>query len=328
MTSVLLCAAYENRIEEFADGMLDGVFTDMPYNVSELSATDQEIGFAHNRSAIQRYVGNWDRGFSPVHLIDAAARKIKPGGWFISSCSDRQITLLRDILSGDHTTTRSYLEWMASIGVLSKAVAEEAEERIPECSGAFDYKATITWRKTNPGTSVRKSTLIFATEYVVVARRKNYDGTPAKPVAFNWIGTVEMHNAFFETPRTSNAERLYWHANNPIYDGEDIVDAESIEVCPGYAKCSRCKSGDKPMRHLAQKPLEFWKYLYDRYTLPGMKVYDPFAGVGSGGVQARVSELEWVGTEILPIYAKVGQMWLGGAWSAAHSEEIEQGRMW
>lgn len=52
-----------------------------------------------------------------------------------------------------------------------------------------------------------------------------------------------------------------------------------------------------------------------------MKVYDPYAGVGSSGVAAVKYGLEWFGSEIDQEYAAAGQLWLAGKWEVGSEEQ-------
>jgi DNA modification methylase len=317
MGSVLCHETCEERFDKLGDQSIDAIITDVPYNVSELAVNEQEVGGFHDRGAFQRYYGEWDRGFDMSLFVDNAWRVLHPGGWLITFCSDRLIGPFRDFASGDHSTTKSYLRFLLTQGIIDSEEFFAANGRVNADSlppPRFDFKATVTWKKTNPPTSVRKSTLISSCEYILIARKTDC-GKAAKPVAWNWLGTKAMWN-HFEGPLCQEPERVYWHN----------VDGQ-IVTCKRRSNCEYCKAGVERERHGTQKPLYTWRWIYARYTKPEMRIYDPYAGLATGGWTAKEYKLDWIGSEADPIYAKVGQMLLDGTWDMPREQEIEQCRL-
>lgn len=320
---------YNEDNQKTFDGMEDksvgAVITDVPYNLSEIAKSCKMLGGFHNRASFQLYFGKWDTGFNPLGFIENSWRKLKPGGWLITFNGDRLLGAFRDFSSMDFSTIPFYASFMQEFGIIYDQEMEkitnglEIAARLPKM---FSYKATVTWHKLNPVTSVRKTTTVSSCEWIQIARRNNDDGSPAKALAWNWLGQNKMHNYFkckdlpsedkqqeinecIENPLTPPSERLYWHVHH--------VDGEIIP-CLRRQTCQFCKSGMERKRHGTQKPLKIWKWIYDRYTVPGMKVYDPFAGTASSGVAAKLAGLDWSGSEIDPEYAKVAKMNLSGVW--------------
>lgn len=164
------------------------------------------------------------------------------------------------------------------------------------------FKVTITMKKVNPVPQPTQSTFLSATELIVVAMRGDKNDKKTKPVAFNWLGQTNMHN-IFDTPLCGAGERLYWH----------IVNGEVV-ACKN--KCYMCKTRglDDRITHPTQKPLMAWNWLYRRLLNPGMRVLDPYLGVGSSYIAALSYGLDPVGIEIDPTYCKVAKMWASGTW--------------
>lgn len=61
------------------------------------------------------------------------------------------------------------------------------------------------------------------------------------------------------------------------------------------------KSSD-PRFHPTQKPIDLYRWIYGLFTEPGQKVFDPFLGSGSSRIAAYEAGLNFVGTEIDPVY--------------------------
>lgn len=51
-----------------------------------------------------------------------------------------------------------------------------------------------------------------------------------------------------------------------------------------------------------QKPVLLYKWLYERYTQPGQKVFDPYLGSGSSRIAAWDMGLDFYGCEIDKTY--------------------------
>jgi DNA modification methylase len=298
----------EARFASIEPNSIHAIITDVPYNVSEITENKHEIGGFHDRGAFQRYYGEWDKGFCMETFVQNAHRVLVPGGWLITFCSDRLIGPFRDFTSCDFSTVSSYLLFLSRHGIID---GHNPSWQKQEVKPPFNFKATVTWSKTNPPTSVRKSTLISDCEYIMIARKTD-DGKPAQPVAWNWLGTKNMWN-IISGPLCQEPERIYWH----------VVDNRIIP-CKDRTSCLHCKNGIERQRHGTQKPLYMWRWIFARYTKPGLTVYDPYAGLATGGWTAKEFGLNWFGSELDPIYAQVGQMMLEGTWRMPVSNEVMQ----
>lgn len=125
---------------------------------------------------------------------------------------------------------------------------------------------------------------------------------------------VEGHN-FIEGPICMAPERLYWHK----------IEGEIIP-CPDKPTCSHCKDKQERLNHPTQTPLYVWEWILQRFTKPGMRVYDPYAGLRTLEMANRRGGfgLEIISSEINPDYVRVGEMWQDGTWLVPQAGEYKQ----
>lgn len=173
----LIHGDFYQRIREVADGCVDLILTDPPYNI----ARDNTFKLA-GRSDIDQDFGDWDKHDRSVFIsqFDAWAREFhrildENGSGYVFT-SDRYISHLR-----------------------------EALER-----AGFKVKATLIWHKTNPGTQVVKTNFKSAVEYLLFFTRGEAGHT------FNWQGENEMHNCI-SLPICGGAERLTDAKGNTLH---------------------------------------------------------------------------------------------------------------
>jgi len=162
----LIHGDFYTEVKNIKDGCIDLIITDPPYNISY----ENEI-VLKDRKNISRDFGEWDKQDNEEFKknFDIWASEFKRiltenGSGYIFT-SDIYISHLRDSL-------------------------EKAGLR---------YRATITWHKTNPGTSPTKSNFISSIEYIIYFSKD-------KPV-FNFTQDNDMHN-FIESPICSGNERV------------------------------------------------------------------------------------------------------------------------
>jgi DNA modification methylase len=193
----------------------------------------------------------------------------------------------------------------------------------------FEYKATVVWHKTNPVTRVRKTTTVSSNEWIQICRRTD-NGKSAQPVAWNYLKHNEMHNLikgedvvdeYIEGGLCGGNERMYWHVLDPVHDDAGEIVGGQIIPCLRRQGCPLCKANVERRRHGTQKPLYVWQWIYERYTKPGLRVYDPFTGTGSSGVAAMQYGLDWFGSELSWEYVQVAQMNLAGTWGKPQHNE-------
>ena len=316
----------ESRFGLFDDQSLDMIIADIPFTASKMAGGESAIlGFA-DHADIKREFGKWDFDYSPLELIENAYRTLRPGGWLVIKNGDKLFGQARDFAERDPENLKNYIEFLYRLGVIERYPpgALEFAESIGLLS-RFKYKATIAWHKTNPAASVRKSGFRSSMEWLQVMLRLNDDGSVPQPVSWNFLDQSEMKNWLegppveddIVGPRCQGNQRLYWHVLQPVYrDPEDeasIVGGHIIP-CKDPSSCGLCKSTTEKRRyHPTQTPLYVWRWVYDRLGGPGIKAYDPYAGVMTSGIAAP-PEIDWQGSEINWEFATVGNMWAAGMW--------------
>jgi DNA modification methylase len=103
-----------------ADGLVDHVIEDPPYNLRRVTTGDIAITetaglFADltidKRSAMKRDFGEWDEEYSPEPFIRALTTLVRPGGSLISFTSDRLISDFREV---EGWKSRGTMVWVKS----------------------------------------------------------------------------------------------------------------------------------------------------------------------------------------------------------------------
>ncbi|MHA1730485.1 MAG: DNA methyltransferase [Promethearchaeota archaeon] len=83
---------------------------------------------------------------------------------------------------------------------------------------------------------------------------------------------------------------------------------------------------ERKLKHPAMFPGELCERLIKIYTKPGMRVLDPFAGVGSVVVAARKLGRDAVGLELNPDFVDTALRWLSGPPPAEGTEQVVHNR--
>jgi site-specific DNA-methyltransferase (adenine-specific)/modification methylase len=162
----LIHGNFYEEVKNIPDKSVDLILTDPPYNV----ANDREFVF-EGRKNISKDFGEWDR-----HEHNEFKAMLDVWAFHFNR-------ILTDNGSGYIFTSDVYISHLRES--LEKA--------------GLRYRATITWHKTNPGTSVTKSNFISSTEYIIYFSKDH-------PV-FNFTDDNDMHN-FIESPLCGGNERL------------------------------------------------------------------------------------------------------------------------
>ncbi|MBF0182233.1 MAG: DNA modification methylase [Magnetococcales bacterium] len=173
----LIHGDFYQRIREVADGCVDLILTDPPYNIARENAFKLA-----GRSEIDQDFGEWDKHDRAIFIsqFDAWAREFQ--------------RILDENGSGYVFTSDRYISHL-----------REALER-----AGFKVKATLIWHKTNPGTQVVKTNFKSAVEYLLFFTK----GEACH--AFNWQGENEMHNCI-SLPICGGAERLTDAKGNTLH---------------------------------------------------------------------------------------------------------------
>jgi DNA modification methylase/ParB-like chromosome segregation protein Spo0J len=164
----LVCGDFYEEVKELADGCIDLILTDPPYNIS----SDHEFEL-EGRSNLSQNFGDWDKYDEQEFLASFPV-------W-----AEHFARILREQGSGYVFTSDRYLSHLR--------MALEA--------AGLHVKSTLVWHKTNPGTQVLKTNFKSSVEYVLFFTKGQGGHT------FNWQGETEMHN-FLETPVCAGRERL------------------------------------------------------------------------------------------------------------------------
>ncbi len=293
------------------------VICDPPFSVSELAGGEKEIGGFDNHKPFQREFGSWDFGYSPLPLLEMAAEVTKPGGWLIVKSGDVNFGMVREMGERSPKTLRRYAEFFRRTDCIDDAAWAMMNDGIDEMPRYWEYRSTVCWHKTNPAPKVRQFSLVSSCEWIQILKRLDGKGESAKSLAFNWLGQNASHN-HIEGPRCQEPERLYWHK----------VD-DAIVPCLSSRTCPLCKEGVARLKHPAQTPLYVWRWIFARFTVPGMKIYDPYSGLGTTIIAAEQSNfgLEIDGSEMDPDFVKVHQLWKEGKWKLPVLTETAQVEM-
>ena len=67
-------------------------------------------------------------------------------------------------------------------------------------------------------------------------------------------------------------------------------------------ECAPQGKANDPRFHPTQKPIDLYRWIYGLFTKPGQTVFDPFLGSGSSRIAAWEAGLNFIGTEIDPVY--------------------------
>jgi len=298
---------------DLADRSFHIFMSDPPFNLSEVE-----------RNALLIRPG-WDVSWDPYPYINAAARGLVPGGWFVNKTSDRLFGSIRDMLSEDHSNTLSNLSWLFRMGIISSECLGDGVRNLHKDfvqHPRFEYKATVVWTKNSGPYIGRDTTYLSRHELFNVAKRLDEAGNSVQAPAWQFLSVKAMSNHFSCGP-CGAGERLYWHLMNE-YEENNQVRWE-IVPCHDSKKCSLCADEVERRSHPCQTPLYVWNWFLERHARKSLRLFDAFAGVGSLAKACQLRGIEYVGCEINWEYATVGQRWLEGWWGVPEPEpEIKQ----
>ena len=307
----------EYRFSQIKPGSLDMVCADAPFNVSQLAKGEKEISGFDDHIPFKRELAPWDFDYSPREFIELAAVATRPGGWLINKSGDVNFGMIREFGERSPDTLKHYIEFFFSVGVLPLITPMNSSglkmpdlimKKLQDIPKLWKYHCTIVWHKTNPVPRVRVSTPLSSVEYLQVLKRLDPKGRTVKSVAFNFLNqTEDMHNFIqvAEGPICLGNDRLYWHSING-------------EIVPCHRRgCYLCNNSYERLSHPTQTPLHVWDWIFRRFTVPGMKVYDPYAGLGTTIMSNKRSNfgLDIFGSEQSEEYVRVHKMWKAGEWT-------------
>jgi len=224
-----------------ADHSVDLLHTDVPYNLGS-----EAIGAMSDRPSGWRSVGAYDDiPYEPIAHFRRWKRILAPSGVAVIWCSDDQVSSFKkmavDIMGADRADS-------------------------------------LVWHVSNPTPVIRKSRLLSAAQFAVVARMPG----PCR-LADNWLGQGrESHNVWGGPKVAGQSAQKRKVANAP--DGDDRV------------------MGQKP-QWLAVKVAKL-------FGLRGGLCVDPHSGTGALLVGAHTAGMHVIGAELRPWWAESGNDWL------------------
>lgn len=258
---------------DIADGSIDLILTDPPYNISEGGAKpvwiDPETGENKNSIHSQRFSENFEQDWDSVTheefltQLESWSRfwysKLRPGGSFAVFISDQYISYLWKIME----------------------------------SHGFEPKRVWTWKKPAAVPFNRRVNPVSACEYVLWGIR------PGGPRTFN---SDAVRGSIVE--RYAAADKVSSIIYRMIKDADDLTNLDRIFeqarreaetmlanrkqqdgviecVIPNTITYSGGLGRDKI--HPTQKPTEILEYFVELLSRPGDRVMDTFAGSGSTG---------------------------------------------
>lgn len=224
-----------------ADNTVDLLHTDVPYNLGSVA-----IGALEGRESGFQSVGDYDDlAYCPTGHFQEWARLMAPSGVAVIWCSDDQLSHFKSL----------------AINVMG---AERAD--------------SLVWHVSNPTPVIRKSRLLSAAQFAVVARMPG----PCR-LAENWVGQgPESHNV--------------WHGPNVS------------PLTPERRKVTDAEDGSETV--MGQKPQWLAVKVAKLFGLRGGLCLDPHAGSGALLVGAQTTGMQVLGAELRPWWARSGNSWL------------------
>lgn len=263
--------------DQIADGSVDFLFTDLPYNISDGAAnpvwkdpeTGEDKNTIHNQKFDNAFDENWDTVSHEEFLVQLRAwsklwfKKMRKGSAFAIFISDQYI---------------SYL-W--------KIMEEEG----------FEPKRVWTWKKPAAVPFNRKVNPVSGCEYILWGIKPGGKRTFNSDTDFNSI--VDRYAV---ADKVSSI--IYKHVKDGIANQSlDAIFAAAKKEAEEMIKSRKTGQGKvqavvpntitysgglgKDKIHPTQKPTEILEYFIELCTNTGDLILDPFAGSGSTGIAAK-----------------------------------------
>lgn len=227
--------------DRIPDGSVDLLHTDVPYNLGS-----ESIGGMGDRPSGWRSVGDYDDvPYEPIAHFRRWKRIMAPSGVLVIWCSDDQLSEFKKL-------------------VVAITKAERAD--------------SLVWHVSDPVPVIRKSRLLSAAQFAVVARMPG----PCR-LAENWLGQgSESHNVW-KGPKVGAQTKEKRRVDNPGDGDETLMGQKPQWLCVKIAKL---------------------------FGLRGGLCVDPHAGTGALLVGAQTAGMKVLGAELRPWWAESGNAWL------------------
>ena len=264
--------------DNIADGSIDLILTDPPYNISEVGAKpewiDPETGENRNGIHSQRFdetfEDNWDSLSREDFIIELDkwskiwAKKLRKGGTFAIFISDRYL---------------SYL-WSAL-----------------ELAG-LEPKRVITWKKPAAVPFNRRVNPVSGCEFIIwgikPGGKRTFNSTVARGTRIERYSIADkISSIVYREIRESTDDHLDLLAifERARIEAQQVIN--SRKETAGLIECvipntiTYSGGSTKDRIHPTQKPEEILKYLISLCSNEGDLILDTFAGSGSTGIAAR-----------------------------------------
>jgi DNA modification methylase len=229
----LIHGDFQNHIKNIPDNSIDLIITDPPYNLKEQQVFEYKDEHGNKLRTDKTFkFDDWDNEEDEVFLnnfhiwLKEFRRIMKDKASCYVFTGDRYISHLRRMIEKE----------------------------------GFKYKATLTWNRTNPGTSMVKTNYISATDYILFFTKCESGHT------FNWDdNNYKAMLTHYTTSTCSGAERIRDDKNNIL--------------------------------HPTQKPEEIIARLMEISSYRGDMVFDGFMGVGTTPAVAKKLGRKCIGIE-------------------------------
>lgn len=341
-TGRVLVGSCLDRLKDLADGSVDSIVTDPPYELGFMGKSWDASGIAYS-----------------VELWRECLRVLKPGGHLLAFGGTRTYHRMAVAIEDAGFEIRDSIHWVYGSGFPKSLNVAKAITAHEKTGGSQPKELTDAAKQWDGwGTALKP-----AHEPIVVARKPlagtvaanvlehgtgalNIDGCrigsdtlPAQARGVSKIGTFEGADGNITPERTGRwpANIIFDEAAGAELDAQSGLEASRFFYCPKPGKKERNagleklraktageatdrkedsdglnspragagRTGGSKNFHPTVKPVELMRYLCRLITPPNGTVLDPFLGSGTTAVAAILEGFEWVGCEMTADYLPI-----------------------
>ena len=269
--------------DQVADGSVDLLLTDLPYNISEDGAkpewrdpvTGENKNTIHSQRFDENFESNWDTVSHEEFLNNLTAwstmwfKKLRKGGTFAIFISDRYISYLWTIMEDQGFEPKRIFAW-------KKPAAVPFNRSVNPVSGC-EY---VLWGIKPGGTRTFNSDAVKGTMIERYSLADKVSSIVYRYVKDDITGNLKQ---LFESA-LKDAQEL----QSKLKHTDDVVHC----VVPNTITFSGGSTKNKI--HPTQKPIEVLRYFIELCSCENDTVFDPFAGSGSTGLAAKESNRKYI----------------------------------
>ena len=269
--------------DQVADGSVDLLLTDLPYNISEDGAkpewvdpvTGENKNTIHSQRFDENFESNWDTVSHEEFLNSLTAwstmwfKKLRKGGTFAVFISDRYISYLWTIMEDQGFEPKRIFTW-------KKPAAVPFNRSVNPVSGC-EY---VLWGIKPGGDRTFNSDAVKSTMIERYSLADKVSSILYRYIKDDITGNLKQS---FESA-LKDAQEL----QNKLKHTDDVVHC----VVPNTITFSGGSTKNKI--HPTQKPIEVLRYFIELCSNENDTVFDPFAGSGSTGLAAKESNRQFV----------------------------------